>query len=87
MAMLQCIQSVKNRTRAPLKSLLEAAQSKVVLPRKTRSGKQADNLYEIEVVAEDGPRIKVHYVGYGAVYDEWKHKNDIIINKPTFEIV
>ena len=87
MAMLQCIQSVKNRTRAPSKSSLEAAQSKGVLPRKTRSEKQADNLYEIEVVAEDGPRIKVHYVGYGAVYDEWKHKNDIILNKPTFEIV
>ena len=28
------------------------------------------------MVAEDGPRIKVHYVGYGAVYDEWKHKNE-----------
>ena len=39
--------------------------------------KTADQLYPIEVVEEDGDRVKVHYVGYGLEDDEWRKREDI----------
>lgn len=36
------------------------------------------DLFPIEVVDEDSTRYKVHYVGYGTSYDEWKEKGDIV---------
>jgi len=34
-------------------------------------------LYPIEVVQTDGDRVKVHYIGYSDIYDEWKDKNEL----------
>lgn len=83
MADLQCIEAVKNRTRAPSQNLIEAAdQGAVTLPRKERK----DKLYEIEIVAEDGPRVKVHYLGYESKYDEWKLKDEVVLKQPENSI-
>ena len=39
-----------------------------------------DKLYAIEVVEEEN-RVKVHYTGYSAKYDEWRNREDIV--EPT----
>jgi len=36
-----------------------------------------DRLYPIEVVQTDGDRVKVHYVGYSDIHDEWKDKAEL----------
>ena len=37
-----------------------------------------DRLYPIKVVETDGgDRVKVHYVGYSDIYDEWKDKAEL----------
>ena len=78
MAYLQCIEAVMNLTRAPSQSFIEAAdQGEVTLPRKKRQRK--DKLYEIGIVAEDGPRVKIHYTGYDPKYDEWKLKDEVVL--------
>jgi len=43
--------------------------------RKTAASR--DKLYSIEVVQTDGDKVKVHYIGYSDIYDEWKDKNEI----------
>ena len=80
MAHLQCISAVKNRSRMPTaKSLSAIANQDFAIPPK----KQKDNkLYDIEIVDEDGPNVKVHYVGYDEKYDEWKPKSQILMKKP-----
>ena len=78
----QCMQIVKKRTRALSKKAIESADNNidVALPRKRRT--KEDKLYETEVVAEDGPRVKVHYTGYDSKFDEWKSKEDIVLRQP-----
>ena len=34
-------------------------------------------MYPIEVVQTDGDRVKVHYVGYSDIHDEWKDKAEL----------
>ena len=46
--------------------------STVRLPR-AKPVKNTDKLYELEVI-----EVKVHYVGYGSEYDEWRDKADIV---------
>lgn len=36
-----------------------------------------DRLYPIELVETDGDRVKVHYVGYSDIHDEWKDKTEL----------
>ena len=43
--------------------------------RKTAASR--DRLYPIEVVQTDGDRVKVHYIGYSDIYDEWKDKDEL----------
>jgi len=43
--------------------------------RKTAASR--DKLYPIEVVQTDGDKVKVHYIGYSDIYDEWKDKKEI----------
>ena len=40
----------------------------------------ADRLYAVEVVEKDkeGGKVKVHYLGYGPEYDEWKDEEEIV---------
>ena len=74
MAHLQCISSVKNCSRMPTaKSLSAIANQDFAISLK----KQKDNkLYDIEIVDEDGPNMKAHYVGYDEKY-EWKPRSQI----------
>ena len=46
-----------------------------------------NQLYEIEIVAEEGLKVKVHYCGYSEEYDEWKLKSEIQYIKPQFNEV
>jgi hypothetical protein len=72
--------AVKSRSRMPTaKSLSAIANQDFTLPPK----KQKDNkLYDIEIVDEDGPNVKVHYVGYDNKYDEWKPRSQVVMKKP-----
>ena len=38
----------------------------------------------MEIVAENGTEVKVHYVGYGSEYDKWKPRTEIVNTKPDF---
>ena len=81
MAHLQCISAVKNRSRMPIaKSLSAIANQDFAIPPKKQ--KKDNKLYDIEIVDEDGPNLKVHYVGYDEMYDEWKPRSQILIKKP-----
>ena len=80
MAHLQCISAVKNRSRMPTaKSLSAIANQYFAIPPKKRKDNKLD---DIEIVDEDGPNVKVHYVGYIEKYDEWKPRSQILIKKP-----
>ena len=40
-----------------------------------------DKLYPVEVLEKNEERgqVKVHYVGYGSEFDEWKEENEIVL--------
>ena len=53
----------------------------VKLPRSRADDRCNDStLYPVEVIEEDSVagRVKIHYVGYSARYDEWRDNNDIV---------
>lgn len=33
---------------------------------------------------EAGGRVKIHYVGYGKEFDEWRPKSEVVLSKPVF---
>ena len=84
MAQLQCLSSIKERRRVPSTAAV-AAQLEALSPPPRQRQIRADTLYDIEVIEEDGPRVKVHYIGYDSTYDEWKLKEEIALRaaKPT----
>lgn len=45
------------------------------LPRAERV--KNDRLYPLEVIAKDGDRVKVHYIGYSSQYDEWRQSSEL----------
>ena len=49
--------------------------------RRPNSRKTDKEVYKIEI-AEDGPRMKVHYKRYSAEYDEWKMRDEVIVSAP-----
>ena len=59
------------------KDYRELANTK--LPRAKRSSMKhdPDQLYAIEIVQEEN-RVKIHYTGYSAKYDEWRSREDIL---------
>lgn len=80
MAHLQCISAIKNCSRMPTaKSLSAIANQDFAAPKKQKDNK----LYNIEIVDEDGPNVKVHYVGYDEKYDEWKPRSQVVMKKPV----
>lgn len=46
------------------------------LPRPERV-KAVDKLYAVEVIEEDGDRVKIHYVGYEDRFDEWRQREEL----------
>ena len=85
MSYLQCIEKIKNRSRIPSSKGREATAVDLTalrLPR--RKAESKNKLYDIEIVAENGPEVKVHYVGYASEYDEWKPRAEIVHTKPDF---
>ena len=87
-AALQCIDSFKNRrTRLPSAKFVEASatSSQYDGSLSTRKARSKNQLYEIEVVDEEGSKVKIHYRGYSEEYDEWKLKSEIQYIKPRFD--
>ena len=82
MAQLQCIDSIKKRSRTPSIAAVEATYSQApsLQPRKACP---SDHVFDIEVIAEEGHRVKIHYIGYDSSFDEWKTKEEIILRKPV----
>ena len=65
-----------HRTRFPVKRLINEVYTR---PEKDFHRKQKDeNLYDVSVVEIDArsKRIKVHYLGWDAKFDEWKNCKD-----------
>jgi len=50
----------------------------IELPKAKRSCTKKDKLYAVTIVGRQGTKLKVHYVGYGSQYDEWRDKADIV---------
>lgn len=46
--------------------------------------KSKDELYPVEIVARDGDRAKIHYIGYGE-HDEWRNVTEIVNTQPDVE--
>ena len=42
--------------------------------------------HQVEVIKEDGARVKVHYIGYGSEFDEWKPREEVTL-KPQDKIM
>ena len=84
-ATLQCIDAIKNRSRAASAKSAEAAAS-TISPSHFRSQKRVskNKLYDIKVVEENGSQVKVHYCGYGSEYNEWKPRSEVVYTKPSF---
>ena len=55
----------------------------IPLPRIPRN-KKVDKLYQLEIIEEDttNRRVKVHYTGYSSDDDEWRGKEDIVVEPP-----
>ena len=70
------VRKVKN-----YKEIVSVEQCKAAAKKRPREEK----LYELEVVEKDKPnrRVKVHYVGYDAEYDEWRDEKDVKIIYPV----
>ena len=83
MAHLQCIDAVKKRSRNPsAKCITAIADSDVHTSLTLKKPKIDRTLYDIEIIDEDGPHVRVHYVGYDKKYDEWKLRSEIVMKKP-----
>ena len=85
---LQCIESVKNRSRTPSTKNIEASlvsPSHFNLRQQRRQQASKNKPYDIEIVEEDWSRVKVHYCGYSSEFDEWKLKSEVMYAKPTFK--
>lgn len=71
----------------PRKNYKEMAD--IQLPRsiRARNPEPEDKLYPVEVVERDAMnrRVKVHYLGYGTEYDEWKEDSEIETLSPPIE--
>ena len=80
MAQLQCYQSIKDRKRIPSSAAIESQlqEAELCLPSRPRQRKDT-KLYDVEVIEEDGARVKVHYIGYGSELDEWKPREEVTL--------
>ena len=62
------------------KDVVSVEQCKAAVKKRPREEK----LYELEVVKDTrNSRVKVHYVGYDAEYDEWRDEKDVKIIYPV----
>ena len=77
MAELQCLESIKKRTRRPTSHLYAEPHTQ-----KQSTASRRKNLYDVEVIEEDGAKVKIHYIGYSTKYDEWKSRDEVILKKP-----
>ena len=59
-------------------SAAKRAISNPRLPRVERTRHDPERLYPLEVLERDGPRVKVHYVGYSSTHDEWRDIEEIV---------
>ena len=53
--------------------------SDITLPRRTKQKANPSRLYPIDVVEQDANgRLKIHYIGFSSVFDEWREPSDIV---------
>jgi len=88
--MLSCIHTVKNRSRRSSKRVLEYNAAIAASHSRTRTNlrhgptRSRSQIYSIQVMEEEGYRVKVHYVGYSSRYDEWIRRSQIVY-KPVHQ--
>ena len=65
--------SKRKRNRIDYKQLADSFK----LPRAKKIPTSRDKLFPVKVLEPENDRVKVHYIGYGEEYDEWKDRNEI----------
>ena len=84
MSNLQCLDAVKYRSRVQSSLSVEASTTANYTLRRPQKEKKSQ-LYDVEVLEEAGAQVKVHYIGYGNEFDEWRPKMEVVLNKPSFQ--
>jgi len=76
--MLNCLNSIKTRKRQPSQRVRDLAEEREVDKHCSGTKKKRNGLYPIKVLEErDRGEVKIHYLGYGHVHDEWIRKSQI----------
>ena len=59
----------------------------IKLPKRHKLAKRATDgrLYDIEVLEKCDGRVKIHYVGYRELYDEWRLESEIVVKNLTVQ--
>ena len=59
----------------------------IKLPKRRKLAKRATDgrLYDIEVLEKCDGRVKIHYVGYSELYDEWRLESEIAVKSLTVQ--
>ena len=58
----------------------------VELPKRRKLAKRdTDGLYDIEVLEKCDGRVRIHYVGYSELYDEWCLQSEIVVKNSTVQ--
>ena len=53
----------------------------------TQAHENPTQLFRLQVIDEDNELVKVHYVGYGNEFDEWRSKSDVVdLNEDSLEV-
>ena len=76
----------KNRRRVASHISIEACASADCARLGRRQTESKNKFYEIEIIEKRGSQVKVHYIGYGSEYDEWKEESEVVYSKSSFPL-
>ena len=72
---------MKERARTPSRRAQDSS-AQAVPTRSQRVRSNPNQLYEIQIVEEEDYKVKIHYVGYSSIHDEWIRRSDIVLKPP-----
>jgi len=55
----------------------DIAETKLPREKRKRTINSSDQLYPVTVVERNESQVKIHYVGYTSIYDEWRDINEL----------
>ena len=87
-AKLNCVDTVKARSRQPSKRKLESlacTEDGAVVVHRSSKKSSVYRLYDIDIIDEKDYKVKIHYVKYSAKHDEWISKSEVAYKPGRFE--